>query len=148
MKSNMRIAALATVVATLALLTPAMHAQIDAHVNVPFAFDYGTTHFGPGTYTLSMDGPDVLLVRSGMNGATAIVQTAIERTRPAASQVIFSKYGNRYFLQEFVIAGGGQHVTVNESEAERRAANRELAMRNSAPVQVALALVPESGDGK
>lgn len=146
MKLSFRITALATMVAGLALLTPAMHAQINAHVSVPFAFDYGSKHFGPGAYTLTMDGPDTLIIHSGTNGATAIVQLAIERTRPATSEVIFKRYGNRYFLQEVVIAGGGQHVTVNESDAERRV-DREFAMRGSGPTPVALALLPEGSRG-
>ncbi len=148
MKSSFRITALATLVAALALLTPAMHAQttLTVRVNVPFAFDYGTTHFAPGAYTLTMDSADSLIVRGTRVGAIANVETAMDSTRPGTSQAIFSKYGDRYFLEEVVIANG-KHITVNESNAERRAANREFVMSGSKPSQVALTLVPERAFG-
>ena len=65
MKSSFRIIALATLVAALASLSPAMHAQMNltARVDVPFQFDYGKKHFGPGVYTISKDGPNFLTVQ-------------------------------------------------------------------------------------
>jgi len=142
MKSSFRITALATLVAALASLSPAMRAQttLNAQVNVPFSFDFGTTHFAPGAYTLTMDGPDSLIVRGSEDGAVAVVETAWEPTQPGISQAIFREHGDRYFLEEVLIANG-KRITVNESNAERRA-NRESVMRDSKANQIALALVP------
>ncbi len=148
MKCSFRITALATLVAALALLIPAVHAQttLYARVNVPFAFDYGTSHFAPGAYTLTMDSADFLIVCGSRGCAIAIVGTAMDSTRPGTSQAIFRKYGDRNFLEEVVIANG-KHITVNESDAERRAANREFVMSGSMPAQFALTLVPERALG-
>ena len=119
MKSSFRITALATLVAALASLYPAMHAQttLNGSVNVPFSFDYGTKHFAPGAYTLTMYSHDCLIVRSSRShyGTMALVRTDFELTGPEVSQVTFRKYGDRYFLEE-VLATDGEHITVIESK--------------------------------
>jgi hypothetical protein len=146
MTRNFRITALATLVAAFALLTPAMHAQVNAHLNVPFAFDYGTRHFAPGACTLVRQSPDIFVLSRGKDAGIAIVQTYIESTQPAASKAIFRKYGDRYFLEEVIFAASGLHITLNESDAERRV-NREYVQRGSGASTVALVLAPESVHG-
>ena len=148
MKSSSHITALATLVAALVLLTPAMHAQtsLTARVNVPFSFDYGTRHFAPGVYTLNLSDSNVMVISSGRGKGIALVETAWESLQPGVNQVIFRKYGGRYFLEGIVLGDSDEHITVNESGAERRA-TRELAMRDSKATQVALALVPQSAPG-
>lgn len=151
MKSSFRITALATLVAAIASLTPAMHAQmkLTARVDVPFQFDYGTKHFGPGAYTINMENPNLLTVRSRNGGAMAIVQTDSEPNLRSGSKVIFHKYGDRYFLAEVLIADRGDRITVNESNAEKYADReyREQIKNGLAPTQVALTLQPELAPG-
>lgn len=150
MKSNLRSFALAAA-AALASLTPALHAQnpIQARVNVPFAFDYGTTHFGQGTYIITMNGDSVLLVRNRDTNQAAMVLARLETSPVAArnSLATFKKYGDRWFLEHIETAGSGTSVSVCESKAERQAAH-ELALRGEEATQVALALLPETGFGK
>jgi hypothetical protein len=149
MTSNLRTFALAALVA-IASLTPALHAQsaIRAQLNVPFSFDYGTTHFGRGNYIISMDGENILVVRNHMTSQTAMVMAQLDCNPSGAkdSVVTFKKYGDRWFLQEVSIAGGGS-ASVYESKAERQAA-RELASRGGEATQVALALLPKHAFGK
>jgi hypothetical protein len=144
MTSNIRTIALATLVA-IASLSQTLHAQTVPHsarVNVPFSFDYGTQHFAHGVYTLTMDGTNVLTIRSGAESAMAISQIAWMPMRINSSEVVFRKYGDRYFLDEVLIANLGADITVNESKAEKSAA-RELAHRGSQPTTLALAFLPE-----
>jgi len=151
MKSSFRITALATLVAAIASLTPAMHSQVrpTAKVNVPFPFDYGTEHFGPGAYTIEMENPNLLIVRSRNDGAMAIVQTDSEPNLSGGNKVIFHKYGDRYFFAEVVLADRGDRITVNESNAEKHADReyREQIKNGLAPTQVALTLEPELAPG-
>jgi hypothetical protein len=145
MKSMLRTFALATLAIT-ACLSQTMHAQtqIRAQVTVPFSFDYGTTHFGQGTYIITTVDQNVLLVRNSASNQSgmALTQTQWDPIAAKASLVTFRKYGDRYFLDEVSIAGRGSHVTVYERKAEKQAA-RELAMRGEEGTQVALALLPE-----
>jgi hypothetical protein len=150
MTTNLRTFALAALVAV-ASLTPAVYAQntIHARVDVPFSFDYGTTHFGRGTYSISMTGQTALLVRNRTTGEAAMVLAQLDFSPVAAtsSAVTFRKYGDRWFLEKVSIAGNGTSVSVYESKAERQAA-RELASRGGEATQLALALLPERAFGK
>jgi hypothetical protein len=144
MTSNIRTIALATLVA-IASLSQTLHAQTapnSARVNVPFSFDYGTKHFAHGVYTLTREGMNVLRISSGTENAMAVIQTGWMPTRIKSSEVVFRKYGDRYFLDEVLIADLGADITVNESKAEKSAA-RELAQRGSQPATLALAFLPE-----
>jgi hypothetical protein len=151
MKSNFRITALATLVAAFASLSPAMHAQMEptAKVDVPFAFAYGTKHFGPGIYIMRENSPNFLAVLSRNGGAMAIVQTASEPNRRSGNKVIFHKYGDRYFLAEVLLADRGVRITVSESNAEKHADReyREQIKNGSEPAQVSLTLLPEHALG-
>ena len=146
MKSILRTLALATLAAT-ASLSLTLHAQtslIHAQVTVPFSFDYGTTHFGQGTYIIAMIGDNTLLLRNraSTQSGMAVIQTSFDPTPAKKGVVTFRKYGDRYFLEEVSIAGSETHVSVYQPKAERNAV-RELASRGEEGTQVALALLPE-----
>ena len=144
MTSNLRTFALATLVA-IASLTPSLHAQttIRAQVDVPFSFDYGTTHFGRGSYIIAMNGENALVVRNAAASQSAMVlaQLHYDPTPADRSLVTFKKCGDRYFLEEVSIANSATRVSVYESKSERKA-ERELALRGMESTQVALALAP------
>lgn len=149
MTSQIRNIALAALVA-IASLAPALHAQntIHAQVSVPFSFDYGTTHFGRGTYVISMNG-EALVVRNRITSQSAMVMARLNESPISAnaSLVTFKKYGDRWFLEQVQIAGNSTSVSVYESKQERQA-SQELASRGGEATQVALALLPEGAFGK
>ncbi len=151
MKSSFRITAFASLVASFASLAPAMHAQMEptAKFKVPFAFEYGRQHFAPGVYTIKSNNPNLLTVLGPKGGAMAIVQSDSEPNLSSGNKVIFHKYGDRYFLAEFLIADRGDRITVNESNDEKRAEReyREQIKNGLAPSQVALTLLPENASG-
>jgi len=151
MTSKIRNIALAALVAA-ASLAPALHAQnssIHARVDVPFSFDYGTTHFGRGSYIITMNGDVALVVRNRQTSQSAMVLAHRNESSIAAksSLVTFKKYGDRWFLEQVEIAGDSTSVSVYESKAERQA-SQELASRGGDATQVALALLPEGAFGK
>jgi hypothetical protein len=143
MKFNIRTVTFA-VLAVLASASPALQAQTSllyARVNVPFSFDYGGKHFYHGIYTLTMNDQNILTLRNNVSTAMVMVQADYAPARVKTSQVIFKKYGDRYFLEEVSVSGSATHVAVLESKAERHAA-REFASHGGSPSQVALALLP------
>jgi hypothetical protein len=146
--SSIRTIALATLV-SIASLSQTLHAQITspaARVDVPFSFDYGTTHFSSGVYILTMNGQNLLTVRHYDRAATAMVRADWSMTPARTSVVIFKKYGDRYFLEQVREAGAVTHIDVLQSQAEKRA-TRELASRGTEATQIALALLPERTNG-
>lgn len=150
MTSKIRTIALAALV-SIASLTPALHAQntLGAQVDVPFSFDYGTTHFGRGTYIISMNGDNTMVVRNRntTQSAMGIAKINYSPVVSKRSQVVFKKYGDRWFLETLSVAGSENTVSAYESKAERQAAS-ELASRGEEATQVAVALLPVTPFGK
>lgn len=148
MKSNLRTIVIAAI-AAVASVSPSLHAQAGwsaARVNVPFSFDYGKTHCGRGTYLLNVSSQNLLTIRGNGTVATVTMQAwyAPANSKPGVIQVMFRKYGDRYFLDE--VQGQQGKVTLFESNEEKHAA-RELAARGAQPETVALALVPQPALG-
>ena len=148
MKTTIRTIALATLVAIAALSQTgiAQTGRSATRVDVPFAFDYGTQHFAPGVYTVSMRDKNILTLSSGNRSAWAMIQTGFDPTQHSAGYVTFRKYGDRCFLTEYSPASGSLHASVFESGAERRAA-REFAASHITPSLVQLALMSTPSDG-
>ena len=144
MKTNIRTIALATLVA-IASLSTTVHAQtawIQARVNVPFSFDCGSAHFSAGVYTLTIENGRILTLRNSSGYADmAMVQMAYSPIASKTSDATFTKYGDRYFLEEIRTNGSVTQALVSESSSEKRAV-REYRIRGEAGSQVALALLP------
>ena len=149
MKTTIRTIALATLVA-IASLSQTVIAQTgdqSLKVNVPFVFDYGTQHFPPGVYSLSLENQNILVLHSGDHSARVMIQTGYDPTQRKSGYVAFRKYGERYFLTEFVPAAGSIHASIFESSAERHAAH-EFAAVHQAPIRVQLEMMSNAGTGE
>jgi hypothetical protein len=103
------------------------HAQIigDLEVNVPFAFHAGNTKLPAGNYRIHMlDNSDLTVMEiSSADGSTSAlfeVQEAEANATPAKSELIFNKYGNRYFLAKLFDEGNPSGSQVLKSRYEKR----------------------------
>ncbi len=103
------------------------HAQIigDLEVNIPFQFHAGNTKLPAGKYRIHMlDDSDltVMEISSADGSTTALfeVQDAEANATPAKSELIFNKYGNRYFLAKLFDEGNPSGSQVVESRYEKR----------------------------
>lgn len=114
-------ATLSAAVLVVAGLT-ATHAQAQeraVRVNVPFAFEEGSSHMKPGVYTIGLQDGNLLSIRGSSNSSFAMVQPE-ESARPAETgKVVFHRYGNRYFLRQIWIAGDNVHLDCHKSRAEK-----------------------------
>ncbi len=145
MKTTIRSIAIASIVA-IASLSQTVIAQTLEHsmkVQVPFAFNYGKQHFTAGVYTLSMQNQNILTLRSDSRSGWAMIETGYDPTQHKSGYVTFRKYGDQYFLTEYVPTSGFLHSSVFESGAERRAA-RDFAANHLTPSRVQLALMSNS----
>src|SRR6185503_13525441 len=93
-------------------------------VRIPFDFQAGERHFGPGEYVLTLEGDPAasLTVRSADKGGRAVlgVRRSTE-TGESAPTVSFHAYGDRRFLSAVQLAPG-QRWEVVPSETETAAA--------------------------
>jgi hypothetical protein len=94
-------------------------------VDIPFQFHAGNAKLPPGKYTLHLlENTDltVMEIISVDNSTSALFE--VGRTQassaPAKSELIFNKYGNRYFLAKVFDEGNPAGSQVLESRYEKR----------------------------
>ncbi len=103
------------------------HAQIvgDLEVNIPFQFHAGNAKLPAGQYRIHvLDDSDLSVMEiSSSDGSTSAlfqVQATDANSAPAKSELIFNKYGNRYFLAKLFDEGNPSGSQVVESRYEKR----------------------------
>jgi hypothetical protein len=103
------------------------HAQIigNLEVTIPFQFHAGDTKLPPGKYTIhTVDNTDLTIMEiSSEDGSTSAlfdVHDAEANSTPAKSELIFNKYGNRYFLAKLFDEGNPSGSTVDKSRYEKK----------------------------
>lgn len=144
MKSHIRMIAVAAL-ASVASLAPMAHAQtaiVYARMKVLFDFQYGVKHFPAGTYIVTLDQNHVLMLRGAPGSALALADVNYDPGLVHATQVVFKKYGDRYFFEEMTVDDSGARISIPESETERQMA-AEWAMKRQVPSRTALALLLE-----
>ena len=112
------VASLAVAYGSTALIAQDQSMRIQ--VNIPFAFEVGSTHFAPGTYSLS-DPQEFFISVRGPSGAALAMSWRETNVSPATEgKVVFHRYGDRYFLRELWVEGQTDHLRCPESKAERQ----------------------------
>jgi hypothetical protein len=102
------------------------HAQIvgDLEANIPFQFHAGDAKLPPGRYVIHvLNNSDLSLMEissvDGSISALFAVHDAEANSTPAKIELIFNKYGDRYFLAKLFDEGHPDGSTVNESRYEK-----------------------------
>lgn len=90
-------------------------------VKIPFAFEVGSAHFAPGTYTLTRQSENLLMIRGASGAALALDRHDADLSRATQGKVVFQRYGDQRFLREVWIEGNTDHLSFTESKAERQA---------------------------
>src|SRR6202166_3363369 len=103
------------------------NAQIigDLQANIPFQFHVGNTKFPAGEYRIHvLDDSDLttMEISSMDDSASALFQVreADTNSEPTKTELIFNKYGNRYFLAKMFDEGSPSGAQVSESGYEKR----------------------------
>jgi hypothetical protein len=133
-------AALLAAVFAFASLVPAARAQqAVGRVNVPFAFDCGTTHYPAGVYTIRVQ--DHVARIEGASHTGLVMMEVEDVSRSTSSRATFLRYGDSYFLEALSTRESGArfHFVPNRAEAEAR---RKAQSSKPASVQIALLTMP------
>lgn len=97
---------------------------------VPFAFRAGDTLLPAGSYILETNNTNqTVLIRGTKGGAAMIALTnAAERLKaPADAELVFNRYGDKYFLSQVWNAGYNQGRQFKKSAAEKEMARGGIA---------------------
>jgi hypothetical protein len=143
MRSSMMLkvqAGLIAAVLAAASSAPAAQAQTPgfaAKMTVPFAFQTASgQHYAPGVYTISMNGPQSMLIRGKTTSGLALTQLANDEQPTTQGKAVFTHYGDQYFLRTVWVAGNTSHLICDRSKAERE--SQIAAGKVSTTVEVAL----------
>jgi hypothetical protein len=130
-----RITALAFLTAALISMGSARaHAQA-AGFKVPFDFTVGNQVLPAGTYQVSYYAPkSAIMIRSedGRFHAFTAIHPADPSTRD--SEVVFTKYGNQYFMHEVLCGALSMNVALPTSRMEKQARIQEAQLPHSETV--------------
>ena len=103
------------------------HAQIigQLEANIPFQFHAGDAKLPPGNYIIRpVDNSDLTLMEiSSADGSVSAlfeIRDAEANSTPRKSELIFNKYGNRYFLAKLFDEGNPNGSTVEKSRYEKK----------------------------
>jgi hypothetical protein len=112
----------------LTLYPAKVHAQIigNIEVSIPFQFHAGDAKLPPGNYIIRMlDTSDLTVMEiSSVDGSTSAlfdVHDAEANSTPAKTELIFNKYGNRYFLAKVFDEGNANGSELSKSSYEKKA---------------------------
>ena len=97
----------------------------DLEVSIPFQFHAGSTKLPPGKYVIHMlDNSNLTVMEiSSVDGTTSAlfdVESEEANSGPAKNELIFNKYGNRYFLSKLFDQENPNGSKVVESRYEKR----------------------------
>ena len=94
--------------------------------DVPFQFHVRNTTLPAGRYMIhELEGSDLMVMQissaDGKKSALFDVESAQAKTTPGKSELIFNKYGDRYFLSEMYDEGNVDGSRLSPSRDEKRA---------------------------
>ena len=110
--------------------------------NVPFAFQNGSQHLPAGTYRIDVSSEHILLLRGTANHTAGVAMTNPEQRSKAIDkgQIVFRKYGDRYYLRAVWLPGSEVGRKCVMTSAEKREKQLQLAQNSVAPSNVEVAL--------
>lgn len=130
----------AALLLALAISPGKAHAQIigEIEVNVPFPFHAGNAKLPAGKYVIHMlDDSDLTIMEiSTLDGSTSAlfeVQPTQASSAPAKSELIFKKYGNRYFLAKVFDGGSSDGSRLIVSRYEKSVSQAMAATEEHVP---------------
>jgi hypothetical protein len=123
------------------VLHPAkVQAQINGNieVSIPFQFHAGNAKLPPGNYVIHMlDNSDLTIMEissaDGSISALFNVGYAESNPTPTKTELIFNKYGNRYFLTKLFDAGDPNGSELAKSSYEKKASEAAMEAQTHIP---------------
>jgi hypothetical protein len=114
-----------------------------AKVDIPFAFQTATQSLPAGTYTIDRESHHMLLMQGpGRAEGFVLTNDAIQLNTPTHSVLVFTRYGDKYYLRQVWTAGDN----VGMECAKGRAEKESLQATNKQPpssIQVAFNVEPK-----
>lgn len=114
-------------------------AQTTAKAKIPFEFTVGQRVLPPGDYSIKKVASGVIEIDNWENRTSLCVSTFnADYVSRKPNMLVFSKYGDQYFLRE-VRGGPGEYtMDLHPSKIEKEVQRQEAARANQQSVDIAL----------
>ena len=119
----------AILLASLAAAGSASAQDHAAKANIPFGFYVENKWVPAGTYTLTSDtrSPDVIVIRNA-NSTVSLLSVGHQQDKaPGSNVLVFTRYGDKYFLHEILCSRCGMNEAFSDSKREKLARAQEAA---------------------
>jgi len=136
MKRNFAIALIA--LSTLAGVGKAVAQEHAVKATVPFNFTVGGKVLPADTYTVSSPSEGLVVIRSNDGHYISMATSSFDDREVKGGKLIFSKYGDQYFLHEVLCPTVGLHSRIPTSKQEKRIQTQEAMVGGGEPVLVAM----------
>jgi hypothetical protein len=128
----------------LALTVNVAFAQSKSKASVPFAFSVEQTSMEAGQYSILVTERVIQIRNDSTNKSVIICSLSVESPKPQNSQLVFHKYGDRYYLAEVWTAtgqGGASRIELPASKAEKETRAAYAGYKDaSAPQELVVAM--------
>jgi hypothetical protein len=107
-------------------------------VNVPFNFTAGDKLLPPGLYTITLASAGIIEIRN-RDQHISIGTTVLPDNRKSenGAELVFSRYGNRYFLHEVLCDFASMNVNLPATKSEKWARMQEAFLQQPSKVLLA-----------
>jgi hypothetical protein len=107
--------------ASLGMVNRATAEDREARVTIPFDFTFGRMLLPAGTYTITSPNQISVVLNNGKQSAAALRSSVAEEDHSGADRLVFSKYGDRYFLRVILCSTSHLNLEFPASKAEKQA---------------------------
>ena len=112
----------------------------EVRANVPFKFIVSGKQLPAGNYEFLANGASFLVIRN-REQPIAVQSMIVGQDRTVAvanSKLVFTKYGDSYFLREIHSSALGENGTIPRSKQEKQAEQQEASVQHPDTVMLAL----------
>ena len=106
--------------------------------DVPFDFTVGNKLVPAGAYTISAVWDNVIEIQNRDAHVALLSRTNPDDKQSKNGKLVFTKYGDQYFLSEILCTSADMNMAVPASKAEQRAHDQQASLQNATQVYVAL----------
>jgi hypothetical protein len=106
--------------------------------DVPFDFTVGNKLVPAGTYTISAISDNVIEIQNRDAHVAMLSRTNPDEKQSKSGKLVFTKYGDQYFLSEILCASADMNMAVPASKSEKRAHDQQASLQNASQVFIAL----------
>lgn len=107
--------------ASFGLVNHASAEDHEARVTIPFDFTFGRLLLPAGTYTITSPNQITVVLNNGKQSAAALRSAVAQEDHSGVDKLVFSKYGDQYFLRQILCSSSHLNLEFPASRAEKQA---------------------------